>query len=485
MTRSEGEQSRPSRRLGITGYVGLVREGYDELVKAIIRPPRAEYSLNDLGPSEFRYGGVDFVRQDVSVPNRRGLALCGSLWRRADLEPGSSFPCVVYLHGNASCRAEATTIASQVLALGAALFSFDFAGCGLSEGNYISLGFFERDDVETMIGWLREYAGVGAVALWGRSMGAVSSVMQAARDPSIAGLVLDSPFASLEQVALELVSGGPDGDRPEGVPNVPGFLVKSALRMVASSVKSRAGFDLYKCRPVDAAPTCFMPALFATAHDDVLVRPHHSRLIFDAFAGDKNLVTFEGDHNEMRPGFFLDSAAIFFTNVLRIPDAAALEVPTDHSGRPLPLMQVLLMQQRGAAARLYGPRGGEATQAERARLRAEAQQELERQQLEEEEMLNRAILESLSSSEPPAACRQRASDNHAPQPPPDAPPAAPFDAAAVERAAAPPADGPPSPPAPPGEATTPEEPAEDRLLAEAIKLSLQDATQAQKVAEVD
>ena len=36
---------RPCRRLGITGYVGLVREGYDELVKAIIRPPRAEYSL--------------------------------------------------------------------------------------------------------------------------------------------------------------------------------------------------------------------------------------------------------------------------------------------------------------------------------------------------------------------------------------------------------------------------------------------------------
>jgi len=31
-------------------------------------------------------------------------------------------------------------------------------------------------------------------------------------------------------------------------------------------------------------------ALFATAHDDVLVRPHHSRLIFDAFAGGKTSV---------------------------------------------------------------------------------------------------------------------------------------------------------------------------------------------------
>jgi len=195
----DGSLTAAPRRLGISGYWGLMRDGYDELVKAIIRPPRAQYTLRDLGPAEFQYGGVSFVRQDVSIPNRRGLALCGSLWRRVDMQPGASFPCVVYLHGNASCRAEATTIAAQVLALGAALFSFDFAGCGHSEGEYISLGFFERDDVQTMIEWLREYAGVGAIALWGRSMGASSAVMQAARDPSIAGLVLDSPFASLEQ----------------------------------------------------------------------------------------------------------------------------------------------------------------------------------------------------------------------------------------------------------------------------------------------
>jgi hypothetical protein len=99
-------ESPPPRRLGITGYWALMREGYDELVKAIIRPPRADYSMADLGPAEFVYGGVNFVRQDVTIPNRRGLALCGSLWRRADTAtPGSSFPCVVYLHGNASCRA--------------------------------------------------------------------------------------------------------------------------------------------------------------------------------------------------------------------------------------------------------------------------------------------------------------------------------------------------------------------------------------------
>ena len=38
----------------------------------------------------------------------------------------------------------------------------------------------------------------------GRSMGAVTALMHADRDPSIAGLVLDSPFTSLRTLAEEL-----------------------------------------------------------------------------------------------------------------------------------------------------------------------------------------------------------------------------------------------------------------------------------------
>lgn len=35
-------------------------------------------------------------------------------------------------------------------------------------------------------------------------MGAVTALMHADRDPSIAGLVLDSPFSSLKQLAEDL-----------------------------------------------------------------------------------------------------------------------------------------------------------------------------------------------------------------------------------------------------------------------------------------
>ena len=69
-------------------------------------------------------------------------------------------------------------------------------------------------------------------------------------------------------------------------------------------------------------------------------------MIFDEYAGDKNVVAFDGDHNDVRPGFFVDSACIFLRQCLLLTDEHCLDVPLDHHGRPLPLSQALRMQAR-------------------------------------------------------------------------------------------------------------------------------------------
>lgn len=86
------------------------------------------------------------------------------------------------------------------------MLCFDFSGSGKSDGEYISLGWYERDDVECIVNWLRESNQASTIGLWGRSMGAVTALMHADRDPSIAGLVLDSPFSSLKILAEELAT---------------------------------------------------------------------------------------------------------------------------------------------------------------------------------------------------------------------------------------------------------------------------------------
>jgi len=103
------------------------------------------------------------------------------------------------------------------------LLCFDFAGCGESEGEYITLGWYERDDAALIIEHLRNNRNVSSIALWGRSMGAVTTLLHADRDPSIAGIICDSPFSDLKKLINELSSK---------FTKIPSFLVSPLLRII-------------------------------------------------------------------------------------------------------------------------------------------------------------------------------------------------------------------------------------------------------------
>jgi pimeloyl-ACP methyl ester carboxylesterase len=84
-------------------------------------------------------------------------------------------PVVIYMHGNASARVEVLPQLTVLLALGVAVFAFDFAGSGKSDGEHVTLGYFEREDLLCVVAHLRATDVVSTIALWGRSMGAGGS----------------------------------------------------------------------------------------------------------------------------------------------------------------------------------------------------------------------------------------------------------------------------------------------------------------------
>ena len=69
---------------------------------------------------------------------------------------------------------------------------------------------------------------------------------------------------------------------------------------------------------MDHVKECFIPAMFAAGKQDTFIQPHHTEELFKAYAGDKNKVLFDGDHNTPRPSFFHDSVAIFFHQTLQV-----------------------------------------------------------------------------------------------------------------------------------------------------------------------
>lgn len=296
-------------------YFQMAKIGYEQLVHAIIRPPRCQYSLRHLGPPNFSFCGRQIRRRDFELHNMRDMLLSCSLWEPENRDR-ESMPCVIYMHGNSSARVEALPQLTLALALGCTFLAFDFAGSGLSEGQYVSLGFFERDDLQVVIEYLRGTGTTSSIALWGRSMGAATALMHGERDPSIGAMILDSAFADLTMLAESMVEKG----KEQGY-SVPSFVVKLAIRFIRSSVLKIAHFDIKELSPIRHVANCYIPALFVAGGGDNFVPPTHSQLLHDGYSGEKSIHVVDGDHNTPRPADFFEIAAVFLITALSIPES--------------------------------------------------------------------------------------------------------------------------------------------------------------------
>uniref|UniRef100_A0A7N0U8W7 Serine aminopeptidase S33 domain-containing protein n=1 Tax=Kalanchoe fedtschenkoi TaxID=63787 RepID=A0A7N0U8W7_KALFE len=297
----------------------------EQLVNFIIRPPRAEYDpKNDLLEHEFMLRGKWFQRKDIEIKNSRGDVLQCSHYVPIVTPNEKPLPCVIYCHGNSGCRADASEAAIILLPSNITVFTLDFSGSGLSGGEHVTLGWNEKDDLKVVVDYLRADGNVSMIGLWGRSMGAVTSLMYGAEDPSIAGMVLDSPFSDLVDLMMELVDTYKF--------RFPKFTVKFAIQYMRKTIMKKANFDIMDLNTIKVAKSSFVPVLLGHAIDDDFINPHHSDRIFEAYVGDKNIIKFDGDHNSPRPQFYFDSINIFFHNVLQPPedDLGATYIDTTH-----------------------------------------------------------------------------------------------------------------------------------------------------------
>mgnify|MGYP005681087077 CR=1 FL=1 len=113
---------------------------------------------------------------------------------------------IVYLHGNASARVEVVPnlsfLLGQVGVFG--VVGVDFTGSGKSDGDYVSLGYYERTDLDCVVQHLQRVYGNGSngrgnygnnasngsddndneleIVIWGRSMGASAALMYAGKN---------------------------------------------------------------------------------------------------------------------------------------------------------------------------------------------------------------------------------------------------------------------------------------------------------------
>ena len=104
------------------------------------------------GDENFKIGDfTEVTRIDFEINNKREQALQCSFYDISSIPQTEEIPCVVFLHCNSGSRLEVKPLLEILLPMGIAVACFDFSGSGLSDGELISLGYHEVDDVEKII----------------------------------------------------------------------------------------------------------------------------------------------------------------------------------------------------------------------------------------------------------------------------------------------------------------------------------------------
>ena len=283
---------------------------YESLWKAIIRPPRDYYLEEDLGPTNFKYHYRTYIRKDFDLIDFRGLILKVSIIEPDSISrPCDIMPMVIYVHANSSSRVEGINIKNSLLKKNINICSFDFEGSGYSEGEYISLGYHEKKQLKNVVDFVENYPGVGNIGLWGRSMGASTSLIYASMDKRIKAIVVDSPFTDFRRVAKEMCMAQV---------SFPGFLIEGAISIIGKSVYNRNKMKINEIKPIEAVKKCDIPVIFVHAKDDEMVNFQHTLDLYNNYRGiNKEIKEVNGGHNGRRSAFLMDYISKFFLRHLK------------------------------------------------------------------------------------------------------------------------------------------------------------------------
>ena len=247
-----------------------------------------------MGEKKFNNGEVEFERTDFVLKSHESkLMQCSLFAPKSDLLS----TCIVYMHGNASCRLEGLEYAETLMQNCLSVFVYDAAGCGLSEGEYITLGWREHKDLALIVEHLHSLKKFDKIVLWGRSMGAVTALMYLAEQPShqekVACAVLDSGFNDLAELMKSVAGSNP------ALQFFAGLFIPQIKKLVLE--KTGMQIDEFKVAPKLKAVNS-VPAYFLHGKDDDFVLPSNSEQNHAAYACERKTLRFvPGDHNGERP----------------------------------------------------------------------------------------------------------------------------------------------------------------------------------------
>jgi uncharacterized protein len=262
--------------------VGLITAGVLAIVAGVV----VQSQLPAIGAGgllhPFRRSAVGRLPDscDAALFDGVGVRLKGWRCRAARERRGT----LVYLHGIADNRASAVGVIDRFSRRGFDVIAYDSRAHGESSGAACTYGFYEKQDLRRIVDTIDS----GPVVLMGTSLGAAVALQEAADDDRVSAVVAAETFSDLRTVAIE---------------RAPFFFTPDTIRRAFQLAEAEGRFTIDAASPEAAARKIEAPVLIIHGSIDRDTPPDHSRRVFEALHGPKQLILVpNAGHNQSLSG---------------------------------------------------------------------------------------------------------------------------------------------------------------------------------------
>jgi dipeptidyl aminopeptidase/acylaminoacyl peptidase len=197
-------------------------------------------------------------------------------------QPGSP-QTVIVSGGHKGQRQGSLGIAAALWRKGFNVVLYSYRGMPGSDRAPITFGIKEVLELQAVIAFARKRIARARIGLLGYSMGAVVSLLGAAGEPGVEALVLDSPFSDLRSLMIENVR------RATKLPGSPFVWLAGIMFWM------RTRTWISECSPKDILSSLEpRPLFFIHGGADDITPVHHSRRLYDAYRGPREIWIVQG-----------------------------------------------------------------------------------------------------------------------------------------------------------------------------------------------
>ncbi len=256
------------------------------LGRGVLHPMVRPLTPQSIQASEQILQAVGAFPEDFAVSAPDGVLLRG--WKVRPARASGDW--VLLFHGVSDNRTGMTGQAALLLRHGYGVVMMDARAHGESGGNMATYGWLERKDTRAIIDALNMTETPRNVFALGSSMGAAIALQSAAVDLRIAGVVAESSFSDLREVTYDYAG-------LHWSPLLGMTLFRPGTWTVISTAQKEGGFSVDEVSPEKSVAVRPFPVLLICDGSDHIIPCRHTRRIFRAATGPKELWEVPGaDH---------------------------------------------------------------------------------------------------------------------------------------------------------------------------------------------